>query len=315
MKISQFIERLRFWGWRGAISYIRGKARDCLRRLSFFANAIVHPMRPQRGVTIIGHLSSSMTLQEFLIDSVRRGNEGIYDVKPRNDVTVLMYFYWPSEIAGGKWPQFYGALLETWRHCGLLRTIVVTNERHACIADFAEEHENVEIQVENSLKPGSLKPMSIDCDMRLGERFDTDYVLIVQNDGFPLRRGLDEFVGKYDYIGAPWERHMTYYDWYPDRYRVGNGGFSLRSKRLCQEVSRLYRKWFRWMPYWWYLLGDDTFYCKTLRFLFPRYRRMFRWATKEEAARFSVESGCGTVLSSSLPFGFHGELGWKTLQN
>ena len=236
-------------------------------------------------------------------------------ITPRTDVTALMYFYCTAAKASDKWPSFEGALLETWRNCGLLKTVVVSNMRHSCLLKFAERYSNVELQLEDSLIPGSLKEMSIDCNSKLFTRFSTEYVLIVQNDGFPLRPGLDEFVGKYDYIGAPWEKHNTYYDLYPDRYRVGNGGFSLRSRRLCEAASTLYNKWFKHLPFWWYILGDDTFYCKTLRFWFPSYRKRFSWATIEEAARFSAESGCWKSMGVEKPFGFHGKLGWGNLKH
>lgn len=55
---------------------------------------------------------------------------------------------------------------------------------------------------------------------------DTAHAMYVQWDGMAYNSHMwtDEFL-KYDYIGAPWP-------WQPDRYAVGNGGFSLRSKRL-----------------------------------------------------------------------------------
>jgi len=60
---------------------------------------------------------------------------------------------------------------------------------------------------------------------------ETDYVLIVQHDGFILNPEAwqDDFL-KYDYIGAPW--------WYNDNCNVGNGGFSLRSKKLLQILQK-----------------------------------------------------------------------------
>jgi hypothetical protein len=119
-----------------------------------------------------------------------------------------------------------------------------------------------------------------------------------------MRPGLSDFVGKYDYIGAPWVHHTTYYDLYPYKYCIGNGGFSLRSKRLCEIASHIYRKWFRYVPYWWYILGDDTFYCKTLRFWFRNAVRGMKWPTLEEAARFSIE-GNDEFIPSAMPLGFH----------
>lgn len=63
---------------------------------------------------------------------------------------------------------------------------------------------------------------------------DTDYVLITQWDGFILNPEAwnDEFF-KYDYIGAPWNLR---------NWVVGNGGFSLRSKKLIDLTSDIYNK-------------------------------------------------------------------------
>jgi len=55
--------------------------------------------------------------------------------------------------------------------------------------------------------------------------FDTDYVLICQHDGYVLHGYCwDDAFYDYDYIGAPWI--------YEHGRNVGNGGFSLRSRRL-----------------------------------------------------------------------------------
>ena len=58
----------------------------------------------------------------------------------------------------------------------------------------------------------------------------TDFVMLFQNDGFIDNIGKwDESFLKYDYVGAPW--------WYKDDNNVGNGGFSIRSKKLLQILS------------------------------------------------------------------------------
>src|ERR1700761_9421779 len=73
---------------------------------------------------------------------------------------------------------------------------------------------------------------------------ETSHVLIVQWDGFVLNPAAweNEFL-KYDYIGSPWPKGFAIGDpWDKPSggpYRVGNGGFSLRSKRLHEETSRL----------------------------------------------------------------------------
>ena len=67
----------------------------------------------------------------------------------------------------------------------------------------------------------------------LAGHIDTSHALCIQWDGFVLdgTAWRDEFLD-YDYIGAVWP-HFT------DNNRVGNGGFSLRSRRLldaCQDL-------------------------------------------------------------------------------
>jgi|GEM_PF-1277548 len=59
---------------------------------------------------------------------------------------------------------------------------------------------------------------------------ETDYVLVTQHDGYVLNgeSWLDEFYD-YDYIGAPWI--------YEHGRNIGNGGFSWRTKRLCQILG------------------------------------------------------------------------------
>lgn len=231
----------------------------------------------------------------------------------RDDVTILSYHFWGEEGYDRAFERVECAIRETWLHCGQMKTVVVTNRIGESLERFAKDFPCVKVQVEQALIPGRLQTMSIDCIEKLHTRFDTPYVLIVQNDGFPLRGGLDQFVGKYDYIGAPWVRHSTYYDLYPYRYCVGNGGFSLRSKRVCEEASRYYRKYFKWMPYWWYVLGDDTFYCKTLRFWFPSFRRQFVWADASVASSFSLEHNVEFRPEGGVPFGFHGSAGWRRI--
>jgi hypothetical protein len=81
---------------------------------------------------------------------------------------------------------------------------------------------------------------------KLDEYVDTPHVLIIQYDGFVLNPGAweDDFL-KYDYTGAPWfvrQSSVTRFG-FPVETRgtwvVGNGGFSLRSKRLLKSCTEL----------------------------------------------------------------------------
>ncbi len=75
----------------------------------------------------------------------------------------------------------------------------------------------------------------------------TDYVLIVQDDGFILNPGAwNEDFYNFDYIGSPWPPTLIFQS--DSRVlqmnnRVGNGGFSFRSRRLLHEcsVKKMYR--------------------------------------------------------------------------
>ena len=86
-------------------------------------------------------------LSLHLENSNALGMAGLRDVTPRKDVTVLMYFFWAEDKAAEKWLEFKGAILETWRKCGLLKTVIVTNALCQCLSDFAGVFDNVEIQV------------------------------------------------------------------------------------------------------------------------------------------------------------------------
>jgi len=62
--------------------------------------------------------------------------------------------------------------------------------------------------------------------------------LLVQPDGFVINPDKwDNQFFEYDYIGAPWEQvPHSYLDPWGKPHRVGNGGFSFRSKKLL-DVS------------------------------------------------------------------------------
>lgn len=90
-------------------------------------------------------------------------------------------------------------------------------------------------------KPHNSKLDSIDAYSHymiydLWRHVNTDHCLIVQADGYIIEPGLwsEEFL-RYDYIGAPWRISKdAYLDPWGNSIRVGNGGFSLRSKRLLE---------------------------------------------------------------------------------
>lgn len=86
--------------------------------------------------------------------------------------------------------------------------------------------------------------------LRLNDYVDNDFVLVVQDDGHIVNPNLwdDNFLN-YDYIGAPWPLEERWINGFPShisermwrvlpKNRVGNGGFSLRSKKFLEYSSQ-----------------------------------------------------------------------------
>ena len=62
------------------------------------------------------------------------------------------------------------------------------------------------------------------------EQFSGDKILIYQEDTCIFKNNIDDFI-EYDYIGAPWPKNQN-----DNSLNVGNGGFSLRSRKSMIEV-------------------------------------------------------------------------------
>ncbi len=124
----------------------------------------------------------------------------------------------------------------------------------------------------------------------LVEHVGTPFVLVFQWDGFVLDPGAwtDAFFD-YDYIGAPWEEGSA-----PPGQRVGNGGFSLRSRRLLEALQD---PELDYDPGW----SEDKTICRRLRSVLERNHGI-RFAPVELARRFSFEF----QIPEQPTFGFHG---------
>jgi hypothetical protein len=125
------------------------------------------------------------------------------------------------------------------------------------------------------------------------QRIDTSHFLMVQWDSGIVNTAQwsDEFLG-YDYVGAPW-------GWHGDAHEVGNGGFSLRSRRLMQYIAEHRDKFPLGHP-------EDAFLCRHYRPLLEQAG--FRWAPVDAALRFSFER---TGFSGpDRHFGYHGIFNW-----
>ena len=132
----------------------------------------------------------------------------------------------------------------------------------------------------------------------LADYVDGDYALIVHHNAHVLNpdKWTPDFLA-YDYIGAPWspERHFTAQG---TEVRVGNGGFSLRSRRLLNVLNELD------LPFT--DGGKGYFHEDGLICVYHRERLEeagIAFAPVETAAAFSHEFD--VPESVAAPFGFH----------
>lgn len=127
---------------------------------------------------------------------------------------------------------------------------------------------------------------------------DSEFALIVHNNGYVVRpRQWDDVFLKYDYIGAPWPKN-THFTSGGVEVRVGNGGFSLRSKKLMKALSELE------LPF----TDNGTGYYNEDGVICCYYRKELedygiKFAPVDTASAFSREHDCED--SHPKPFGFH----------
>jgi hypothetical protein len=122
----------------------------------------------------------------------------------------------------------------------------------------------------------------------LVEYIDTEFVLLVQWDGYILDPNMwtNEFLN-YDYIGAKWPQ-------YTDKNDVGNGGFSLRSRKLLASIKSLDINISNNIP-------EDEVICRIFR---EKLEKIYdiKFAPSSIADIFSYEQS----VSENPTLGFHG---------
>jgi tetratricopeptide (TPR) repeat protein len=120
----------------------------------------------------------------------------------------------------------------------------------------------------------------------LQPHIDTPHVLVVQWDGYVVNADAwDATFLDCDYIGAKWY-------WHDAGTRVGNGGFSLRSRKLLAALED---------PRIVLVDNEDTTIGRTFRSLLEQDYGI-RFADEAQADRFSFEA----AYPIGRPFGFHG---------
>lgn len=176
--------------------------------------------------------------------------------------------------------QGFSALLKSTRSITFEKTLFFTS---SSFVEPKHDISNCEIKYVDHLT--SIDTYSHFLIKELGQYIETSHVLIVQWDGFIINasKWSDLFLA-YDYVGAPWAGS--------GEKLVGNGGFSLRSKKLMNALREI--------PIEIYHPEDDVI-CKQLR---PLLEEKFdiQFSPVDLAKEFSFESD----KPASKTFGFHG---------
>ncbi|MBP7496983.1 MAG: hypothetical protein KA792_04895 [Bacteroidales bacterium] len=140
----------------------------------------------------------------------------------------------------------------------------------------------------------------------------SDFCLLVQTDGFIINPHLWNYdFLKYDYIGAPWpddydwinkqkpeQRHSIIQNYQKGIGRVGNGGFSLRSKKLLNLSANA--------PFLINDLPEDNYIC--MHYIDYFLNLGITFAPPSLAADFSLENPVKEkTFDLNTCFGFHGK--------
>lgn len=150
------------------------------------------------------------------------------------------------------------------------------------------------------------------CVESLTDFVSTDYCLVVQPDGFVINTSMwsEDFLN-YDYIGAPWPSYG---------FAVGNGGFSLRSKKFLETSSKI--KYFSdahlragLTPFHFihgHVVPEDWFLCVNKRqeleengIVFPTAELAYKFSIEYSHPKFTPMFNSEDINSYNS-FGFHG---------
>lgn len=178
---------------------------------------------------------------------------------------------------------------------------------------FLLTDENIKVAGVNTIIIDKLQGINAYSDfvLRLNDFYnliDSEFVLIVQDDGFVVNAELwDNDFLNYDYIGAPWPAEQDWVErqkssrFMPIGYnQVGNGGFSLRSRKFLQLSSH-----FRECNGY----GEDAFLC-TVNYDYM-INNGIKFAPVDLAKKFSYENplenwSTQIEFDGNKHFGFHG---------
>ena len=221
-------------------------------------------------------------------------------------LTLIAYTFHADE---SRFARVEFGILQTWRTIGKYPLVIVVDRETKPVRDFADRHADAcRVVLSPDLKAGDPASMNYDCIVNMHRYFKTPYCLIVQDDGFPIRGGVEEFIGKWDYVGAPFVRDKPW-QFIADLMliNVENGGFCMRSRRCCEATAQRFQVLKDRLPESAWKL-EDQFYCRYARKnLWHRLKYSFAPASKAREFSFiDVEGLIDMKTLRKIPLGIHG---------
>ena len=167
---------------------------------------------------------------------------------------------------------------------------VLFTSKVLCSEDIINKAKILDIKLEFVSEIKSITEYSYFILTKLDKYIHTKFCLVTQWDSWVIdSKFWDSDFLNYDYIGAIWPHYSE--------NKIGNGGFSLRSKRLLESTRHFIMSNSDFLT----PLIEDDYICRQNRNIFEE-KYQIKFPTNEVANKFSVE-GNGTPLKS---FGFHG---------
>ncbi len=210
------------------------------------------------------------------------------------DVTLIV-------VSSIKFEETLFALNESRKNINFFETVLVSHEK----PDFYPE----DIRLGKCERVKSISEYNNYMIYNLYDHVKSEFALCINYDGYVTNANKwDNDFLNYDYIGAPWPlKDDAYIDPFGNHIRVGNGGFSFRSRKLLNvpnltnvpfDVNR--NDFYKHMGA--NLDNEDGNICVHNRHIFEKFGCKF--APVEVAARFSRESAL-PEFNHIETFGFH----------
>ena len=224
-----------------------------------------------------------------------------------NNITIV------SICHNDKFKSTIQAMDYSMSQIGFVKSLIITEDKLEPAYRRMLSHKlypNINVKTIN--KTIDLREYNRMCIEDLHSYIDTEYCLLIQWDGFVIdaNRWQDKFL-EYDYVGAPWNVPKG------ARNNIGNGGFSLRSKKFLEVSSQLRYdpdncEWLHpsqklalpIAPEDWYMCYSNYKHFSNENINFPDTKTAYKFSVEHSS---SLQPFNPFDVKTYKSFGFHGE--------